>query len=85
VFGSVGKLVFGSVGKLEWVASCGMPLSGKLLSRAARHGQLEHLRWLCAHGCALELYDFLWEASCSSAAAGGHLSVLQWLRAKGCP
>jgi hypothetical protein len=44
----------GSVGKLEWAASCGMPLSAKLLTRVARHGQLEQLRWLRAHGCAWE-------------------------------
>jgi hypothetical protein len=49
--------VFGSVGELEWAASCGFPLSGKLLIRAARDGQLEHLRWLRAHGCAWEPCD----------------------------
>jgi hypothetical protein len=43
-----------SVGKLEWAASCGMPLSAKLLTRAARLGQLEPLRWLRAHGYAWE-------------------------------
>jgi hypothetical protein len=42
---------FGSVGKLAWAASCGMPLSAKLLTRTARLGELEHLRWLRAHGC----------------------------------
>jgi hypothetical protein len=36
--------------KLEWAASCGMPLNSNLLTRAARHGQLEPLRWLRAHG-----------------------------------
>jgi hypothetical protein len=48
---SIGSAL-GSVGKLEWAASCGMPLSAKLLTCAARLGQLEHLRWLRAHGCA---------------------------------
>jgi hypothetical protein len=43
--------MIGSVGKLEWAASCGMPLSAKLLTRAARHGQLEPLRWLRRNGC----------------------------------
>jgi hypothetical protein len=51
---------FGSVGKLEWAASCGMPLSAKLLTRAARRGQLEHLRWLRAHGCAWEPCERWW-------------------------
>jgi hypothetical protein len=87
---------FYSVGKLEWaVSSCYLPLSGKLLLRAARAGQLEQLSWLRARGCA-------WEPckrgrrigepvegdgmdSCSSAAAGGHLAVLRWARADGCP
>jgi hypothetical protein len=45
---------FGSVGKLAWAASCGLPLSGKLLTRAALHGQLEQLSWLRARGCAWE-------------------------------
>jgi hypothetical protein len=40
--------VLGSVGKLEWAASCGLPLSAELLTRAARLGQLEPLRWLRA-------------------------------------
>jgi hypothetical protein len=34
----------GSVGKLEWAASCGIPLSAEMLTRAARLGQLEPLR-----------------------------------------
>jgi hypothetical protein len=75
----------GSVGKLEWAASCGMPLSAKLLSRVAWLGQLEPLRWLRAHGCAWEPCDPESESPCSSAAEGGHLSVLQWARANGCP
>jgi hypothetical protein len=74
-----------SVGKLEWAASCGMPLSAKLLTRAARLGQLETLRWLGMHGCAWEPCERGREGPCSSAAAGGHLSVLQWARADGCP
>jgi hypothetical protein len=76
---------FGSVSKLEWAVSCGMPLSAKLLTRAARLGQLEPLRWLRAHGCVWEPYKWGREGPCSSAAAGGHLSVLQWARADGCP
>jgi hypothetical protein len=75
----------GSVVKLEWAASCGMPLSAKLLTRAAQHGQLEPLRWLRAHGCAWEPCQRRREGPCSSAAEGGHLSVLQWARADGCP
>jgi hypothetical protein len=67
----------GSVGKLEWAASCGMPLGAKLLTRAARLGQLEHLRWLRAHGCAWEPCEQGREGACSCAAEGGHLSVLQ--------
>jgi hypothetical protein len=72
-----------SVGKLELAASCGMPLgakllSAKLLTRAARLGQLEHLRWLHAHGCAWEPCERWQEGPCSSAAEieGSHLSVL---------
>jgi hypothetical protein len=74
-----------SVDKLEWAASCGMPLSADLLTRASRLGQLEPLRWLRAHGCAWEASGQERTAPCSSAAAGGHLSVLQWARADGCP
>jgi hypothetical protein len=76
---------FGSSSKLDWAVSCGMPLSAKLLNRAARLGQLEHLRWLRAHGCAWEPCDSESEGPCSSAAEGGHLSVLQWRHANGCP
>jgi hypothetical protein len=75
----------GSVGKLEWAASCGMPLSAKLLPRAARLGQLEPLRWLRAQGFAWEPCEQWQEDACSNAAEGGHLSVLQWARADGCP
>jgi hypothetical protein len=67
----------GSVGKLEWAASCGMPLSAKLLTRVARLGQLEPLRWLRAHGCTWEPCRQGREGACSCAAEGGHLSVLQ--------
>jgi hypothetical protein len=77
---------FSSVEKLEWaVVSCRLPLSGRLLLRAARYGQLEQLRWLRARGCAWELCKGDGEDACSSAAAGGHLAVLQWARADGCP
>jgi hypothetical protein len=76
---------FGSVGKLEWAASCGMPLSAKLLTRAARLGRMEHLCWLRAHGCAWEPCARFEEGPCSSAAEGRHLTVLQWARANGCP
>jgi hypothetical protein len=62
-----------------------MPLCARLLTRAARLGQLEHLRWLRAHGCAWEPCTCFEEGPCSSAAEGGHLSVLQWARADGCP
>jgi hypothetical protein len=75
----------GSAGKLEWAASCGMPISAKLLIRVARLGQLEPLRWLRAHGCAWEPCEEWQEDPCSSAAEGGHLSVLQWALADGCP
>jgi hypothetical protein len=34
---------FGSVDKLAWAASCGLPLSGELLTHAALLGQLEQL------------------------------------------
>jgi hypothetical protein len=73
------------VSKLEWAASCGMPLSAKLLPRAARLGQLEPLRWLRAQGFAWEPCADDGKDPCSSAAEGGHLSVLQWARADGCP
>jgi hypothetical protein len=76
---------FGPVSKLEWTASCGMPLSAEMLTRAARHGQLEHMRWLRAHGCAWGPCKRGRGDPCSSAAKGGHLSVLQWARADGCP
>jgi hypothetical protein len=77
---------FCSVGKLEWaVVSCSLPLSGRLLLRAARAGQLEQLSWLRARGCAWEPCGGDGEDFCSSAAAGGHLAVLQWARADGCP
>jgi hypothetical protein len=43
------RSAFCSVGKLEWaVVSCRLPLSGRLLLRAARSGQLEQLSWLRA-------------------------------------
>jgi hypothetical protein len=39
--------------KLEWaVSSCGLPIRGGLLVRAARGVQLEQLNWLRARGCA---------------------------------
>jgi hypothetical protein len=82
---SIGS-VFGSMRKLEWaVLSCGLPLSGGLLVRAAQSGQLEQLSWLRARGCAWEPCKRDGKDPCSSAAAGGHLAVLQWLRANGCP
>jgi hypothetical protein len=78
--------VFSSVGKLEWaVVSCGLPLIGGLLIRAARAGQLEQLSWLRARGCAWEPCQRWEEGPCRSAAEGGHLSVLQWARANGWP
>jgi hypothetical protein len=77
---------FCSVAKLEWaVVSCRLPLSGRLLRRAARAGQLEQLSWLRAHGCAWERCKGNGKDCCSSAAAGGHLAVLQCARADGCP
>jgi hypothetical protein len=91
---------FDSVVKLEWATACGMPLCGALLTRAARHGQLEQLSWLRSRGCAWEPLDeesnadnTMWphgwhkEAKdpCASAAVGGHLAVLQWAHANGCP
>jgi hypothetical protein len=77
---------FCSVRKLEWaVVSCGLPLRGRLLLRAARAGQLEQLSWLRSRGCAWELCRGDGEDPCSSAAAGGHLTVLQWARADDCP
>jgi hypothetical protein len=83
---SIGSAL-GSAIKLEWAVSCSMPLSAKLLNRAARHGQLEPLRWLRAHGFAWEPLN-RWlglEDQCLSAEKGSHLSVLQWARADGCP
>jgi hypothetical protein len=71
---------FGSLAKLEWAASCGMPLSAEMLTRVARHGQLEQLRWLRAHGCAWGPCKPWGEGPCSSATEGGHLSMLQWAR-----
>jgi hypothetical protein len=77
---------FSSVGKLEWaVVSCGLPLSGRLLLRAARHEQLEQLTWLRAHGSAWETCKGDGKDLCSIAASGGHLAVLEWARADGCP
>jgi hypothetical protein len=75
---------FCSVGKLA-VASCRLSLSGRLLLRAARAGQLELLSWLRTHGCAWEPCKRYCKDPCSSAAAGGHLLVLQWARADGSP
>jgi hypothetical protein len=73
----------GSVGKLEWAAACGMPLRAKLLTRVARPGQLEHLRWLRAHRCTWEPCVWGWEGPCSSAAKSGHLRAAvgahEWL------
>jgi hypothetical protein len=74
---------FCSLGKLEWaMASCGLPLSGGLLLRAAwaaGRGRLHVLQWARANGCR-------WDAqACADAAWGGHLAVLQWLHANGCP
>jgi hypothetical protein len=63
------------VGKLEWAASCGMPLSAKLLTRVARLGQLETLRWLRGHGCAWEPCERGREGPCSSAAARPSVSA----------
>jgi hypothetical protein len=58
-----------SVGKLEWAAvPCGLPLSSRLLRRAARDGQLEQLSWLRARGCAWEPCVYWREDPCSSAA-----------------
>jgi hypothetical protein len=68
----------GSVGKLDWAASCGMPLSAKLLTRAARRGQLEQLRWLRAHGCA-------WAARGSRAREMARICAPARLKAAICP
>jgi hypothetical protein len=77
---------FCSVSKLEWaVLSCWLPLSGRLLLRAAQSGQIEQLSWLRAHGCEWEPREEDGEDPCSSAAEGGHLAVLQWARAAGWP
>ena len=47
---------------------------------AAKHGQLEILKWARANGCP-------WgnEKTCAFAAKGGHLAVLKWARENGCP
>jgi hypothetical protein len=74
-----------SVDKLERAASCGMPLSAKLFTRAAWHGQVEPLRWLRTHGCVCEPHRAGRQGTCSSVAEGGRLSVLQWARADGSP
>jgi hypothetical protein len=76
---------FGSLAKLEWAATCGMPLSSKLLNHAARIGHIEQLRFLHAHGCAWEPCKDYGEDPCAGAAAGGHLHVLQWAHTNGCP
>jgi hypothetical protein len=75
----------GSMGRLKWaVVSCGLPLSGRLLSLAARAGQLEQLSWLRARGCKWEPCG-RGDDCCSSAAAGGHLAVLEWAHENDCP
>jgi hypothetical protein len=72
--------------RLEWAAvSCGLPLSSRLLRRAAPAGRLEQLSWLRTRGCAWAPCYENGNDCCSSAAASGHLAVLQWLRANGCP
>jgi hypothetical protein len=81
--------VFAALSKLQWaVLSCGLPLNGELLNRAARSGQLSQLSWLCSQGCEWEPPTDMNVGkadACSSAAAGGHLVALQWARANGCP
>ena len=50
-----------------------------LCAAAARSGQLEALKSLCADGCP-------WDSgACDAAAATGNFEVMKWLRAKGCP
>jgi hypothetical protein len=86
----IGSAARRSARRASWSGPCrlvgsGLPLSGRLLLRAARAGQLEQLSWLRARGCAWEPCEGDGMDCCSSADAGGHLAVLQWARADGCP
>ena len=46
---------------------------------AARHGQLEVLKWAREHDCPWN------HRTCEAAAEGGHTELLQWARVHGCP
>jgi hypothetical protein len=62
---------FCSVGKLEWaVVSSMMSISGSLLLRVARAGQLEQLSCLRARGCSWELCGGVGKGPCSSIGCG---------------
>jgi hypothetical protein len=75
---------FCSMGKLEWaVVSCRLRLSGKLLLRAARAGQLELLSWLRARLC-VEVVQESWqglllERGCGRASSRAAVGARGWL------
>lgn len=49
------------------------------LSRSARYGRIECVKYLCERGCKMG------EMTCSLAAMGGHIDCIKYLREQGCP
>jgi hypothetical protein len=75
---------FCSVSKLEWaVSSCGLALSGRLLLRAARAGQLEQLSWLRARvrvgAVQLGWRGLLLERGCGRASRRAAVGARGWM------
>ena len=74
----------GSVALAKWVLVEGCPrerfgLSNMAIS-AARHGNLDLIKWLCGEGgFAMD------ELVMQNAAIGGNLELVRWLRGEGCP
>ena len=64
---------------LKFAIARGYLPSENTLARAAEHGNMDVIRFLCKHKCP-------WTSmACSEAAKEGHLDVLKYLREKWCP
>ena len=69
----------GHLDVLEFLRTCGCPLSDETCTLAAQSGHLNILKYVRKLGCAWNVW------TTAAAAAGGHLDVLKWARSEGCP
>jgi|APSaa5957512535_1039671.scaffolds.fasta_scaffold25213_2 hypothetical protein len=68
-----------SVALIKWaVLEQTIYLSVNLCSSAAKHGNIDVLKWLCNNNCDHN------EKTCTNAARNGHLELLLWVLDKGC-